>query len=107
MKKIFAMVLAAAMVMTMGVCAMAENTITKDAAKQIALEKAIREYAGTVLMVTHDLFAVTGACDRVLLIEDAGIKEMSGRAYRKSIYKNYFSSDIFEEERKIRKKQEN
>ena len=40
MKKIFAMVLAAAMVMTMGVCAMAENTITKDAAKQIALEKA-------------------------------------------------------------------
>ena len=40
MKKIFAMVLVAAMVMMMGVCAMAENTITEDAAKQIALEKA-------------------------------------------------------------------
>ena len=39
MKKIFAMVLVAAMVM-MGVCAMAENMITEDAAKQIALEKA-------------------------------------------------------------------
>ena len=40
MKKIFAMVLVAAMVMMMGVCAMAENRITEDAAKQIALEKA-------------------------------------------------------------------
>ena len=40
MKKCFAMVLVAAMVMMMGVCAMAENTITEDAAKQIALEKA-------------------------------------------------------------------
>ncbi|MCR4867949.1 MAG: ATP-binding cassette domain-containing protein [Lachnospiraceae bacterium] len=76
-----------------------EPTSHLDIYAQIALEKAIREYAGTVLMVTHDLFAVTGACDRVLLIEDAGIREMSGRAYRKSIYKNYFSSDIFEEER--------
>ena len=40
MKKIFAMVLVAAMVMMMGVCAIAENTITEDTAKQIALEKA-------------------------------------------------------------------
>ena len=40
MKKIFAMVLVAAMVMMMGACALAENRITEDAAKQIALEKA-------------------------------------------------------------------
>ena len=42
MKKIFAMVLAAAMVMMMGVCALGENNITEDAAKQIALEKQSR-----------------------------------------------------------------
>ena len=41
MKKIFAMVLAAAMVMMMGVCAMAEKMITEDTAKQIALENGI------------------------------------------------------------------
>jgi len=40
MKKIFAMVLVAAMVMMMGACALAENRITEDAAKKIALERA-------------------------------------------------------------------
>ena len=40
MKKIFAMLLVAAMVMMMGACALAENRITEEAAKQIALEKA-------------------------------------------------------------------
>ena len=40
MKKIFAMVLVAAMVM-IGACALAENRITEEAAKQIALENGI------------------------------------------------------------------
>ena len=40
MKKVFAMVLVAAMVMMMGACALAANEITEDAAKEIALEKA-------------------------------------------------------------------
>ena len=40
MKKVFAMVLAAVMVMMMGACALAESRITEDAAKQIALEQA-------------------------------------------------------------------
>ena len=40
MKKFFFFFFSAAMVMMMGVCAMAENTITEDTAKQIALEKA-------------------------------------------------------------------
>ncbi len=39
MKKVFAMVLVAAMVMMMGACALAANEITEDAAKEIALEK--------------------------------------------------------------------
>ena len=41
MKKVFAMVLAAAMVMMMGACTLAENVITKDTTKEIALENGI------------------------------------------------------------------
>ena len=41
MKKVFVMVLVAAMVMMMGACTLAENRITEDAAKQITLENGI------------------------------------------------------------------
>ena len=66
---------------------------------QIALEKAIKEYQGTVLMVTHDFYTVANCADRILLLENGTVREQSGRAYRKSIYKKYFESDIFETER--------
>ncbi|MDT3844304.1 MAG: ATP-binding cassette domain-containing protein [Bacillota bacterium] len=77
-----------------------EPTSHLDIHAQIALEKAIREYTGTVLMVSHDLFAVTGCTDRVLILENGTVREMSGRSYRKSVYRNYFDSDIFETERR-------
>ncbi len=77
-----------------------EPTSHLDVYAQIALEQAIRDYKGTVVLVSHDLFAVTGCADRILILENGGAREMSNRAYRKSIYKNYFSSDIFEAERK-------
>ena len=66
---------------------------------QIALEKAIREYKGTILMVTHDFYTVANCADRILLLENQTVREQSGRSYRKSIYKKYFESDIFEAER--------
>lgn len=77
-----------------------EPTSHLDIHAQIALEKAIREYTGTVLMVSHDLFAVTGCTDRVLILENGTVREMSGRSYRKSVYRNYFDSDVFETERR-------
>lgn len=70
-----------------------------DTYAQIALENAIREYKGTVLMVSHDFYTVVNCVDRILLIEDGTIKEMSSRAFRKRIYKRYFSSDLFEQEK--------
>ena len=76
-----------------------EPTSHLDTYAQIALEDAIREYHGTVFMVTHDFYTVANCVDRILLIEDGTIKEMSARAFRKSIYKKYFSSDIFEKEK--------
>ena len=77
-----------------------EPTSHLDIYAQIELEKAIHEYKGTVVLVSHDLFAITACADRIIMIENGSIREMSGRAYRKSVYKNYFSSDIFETERK-------
>ena len=41
MKKIFAMVLVAAMVMMMGTCTLAENVITENTAKDIVLDVGI------------------------------------------------------------------
>ena len=71
-----------------------------DTYAQIALENAIRAYQGTVLMVTHDFYSVANCADRILLLENHTVREQSGRAYRKSIYKKYFESDIFEAEKK-------
>ena len=70
-----------------------------DTYAQIALENAIKEYKGTVLMVTHDFYTVANCADRILLLENNTVREQSGRSYRKSIYKKYFDSDIFEAER--------
>lgn len=72
---------------------------------QTALEKAVNEYKGTVLMVSHDFYTVTGCADRILILENGSLREMSGRAYRKSIYKKYFDSDIFEQERLAKEKE--
>ncbi len=79
-----------------------EPTSHLDTYAQIALEKAIGAYKGTVLMVSHDFYTVANCVDRILLLEDGTVREVSGRSYRKSVYKKYFDSDIFEQER-IRK----
>lgn len=77
-----------------------EPTSHLDCYAQIALEKALRSYRGTLLLVSHDFFTVTQCTDRILILENGTLREMSGRAYRKSIYRKYFDSDIFERERK-------
>ena len=56
-------------------------------------------------MVSHDFYTVVNCADRILILENGTLREMSARAYRKSIYKRYFDSDIFEAER-IRKEKE-
>ncbi len=82
-----------------------EPTSHLDTYAQIALENAIQNYKGTVLMVTHDFYTVANCADRILILENGSLREMSSRAYRKSIYKKYFDSDIFEAER-LRKETE-
>lgn len=82
-----------------------EPTSHLDTYAQLALEKAIDEYEGAVVMVSHDFFTVCNCANRILLIEDRTIRELSGRAFRKMIYKNYFDSDIFEKEKKLKEKE--
>ncbi|MCQ2501662.1 MAG: ATP-binding cassette domain-containing protein [Lachnospiraceae bacterium] len=82
-----------------------EPTSHLDTYAQIALEQAIDAYEGTVIMVSHDFYTVTNCADRILLLENNTMREMSGRAFRKMIYKNYFESDVFEQE-KLRKERE-
>ena len=67
---------------------------------QIALEKAVSAYKGTVLMVSHDFYLVAGCADYVLLIEDNTVRRMRTKNFRKMVYDKYFDRDYLETDRK-------
>ena len=67
-----------------------------DTFAQIALEQAIQEYRGAVLMVSHDFYSIVNCADRVLYVENGTIRPMSARAFRKMIYKNHFPLEYLE-----------
>ena len=77
-----------------------EPTSHLDTYAQIALEKAIADYPGTVLMVSHDFYTIVNCVDYVLYVEDKTIRRMSNRAFRKMIYANHFDKDYLELEQK-------
>ena len=79
-----------------------EPTGHLDIYAQIALEQAIEEYPGAVLMVSHDFYTVANCMDYVLLVEDKGLRKMSIRKFRQMIYANYFDKDylILEQQKK-------
>ncbi|MBE6898866.1 MAG: ABC-F family ATP-binding cassette domain-containing protein [Ruminococcaceae bacterium] len=65
---------------------------------QIALEKALNAYDGAVLMVSHDFYSIANCADSILFVDNGTIRPMSGRAFRKMIYKNHFSHDYLDKE---------
>jgi ATP-binding cassette subfamily F protein 3 len=67
-----------------------------DTYAQIALEKAIRAYRGAVIMVSHDFYSIVNSADSILVMEDGSLRPMTGRAFRKRIYKNHFSKEYLE-----------
>ena len=77
-----------------------EPTSHLDTYSQIALEKAIADYKGTVLMVSHDFYTIANCVDYVLFVEDKTIRKMRIRSFRKMIYENHFSKDYLELEQK-------
>ncbi len=79
-----------------------EPTSHLDLKAQLSLEKAIREYPGAVLMVSHDFYTIANCADYVLYVENGTLRKMSGRAFRKMVYKKHFSSDylLLEQQKK-------
>jgi ATP-binding cassette subfamily F protein 3 len=77
-----------------------EPTSHLDTYAQLALEKAISEYKGAVLMISHDFYSIVDCMDYVLIIEDKTIRKMSIRKFRKMIYANHFDRDYLEIEQK-------
>jgi ATP-binding cassette subfamily F protein 3 len=77
-----------------------EPTSHLDTYSQIALEKAIENYKGAILMVSHDFYFIVNCMDFVLIIEDKTIRKMRMRKFRKMIYANHFNKDYLEIEQK-------
>lgn len=77
-----------------------EPTSHLDTYSQVALEDAIKNYNGAVLMISHDFYTIVNCVDYVLIIEDKTIRKMSLRKFRKMIYAKYFDKDYLEIEQK-------
>ncbi|WP_020617439.1 ABC-F family ATP-binding cassette domain-containing protein [Paenibacillus daejeonensis] len=77
-----------------------EPTSHLDTYTQIALENAIQDYKGAILMISHDFYTVVNGMDYVLLIEDQTIRKMSMRKFRQMIYASHFNKDYLELEQK-------
>ncbi|MBN2899873.1 MAG: ABC-F family ATP-binding cassette domain-containing protein, partial [Clostridia bacterium] len=77
-----------------------EPTSHLDTYSQMALEEAIADFNGAVLMISHDYYTIINSMDYVLLIEDKSIRKMSMRKFRKMIYANHFNKDYLHLEEK-------
>lgn len=79
-----------------------EPTSHLDTYAQIALEKALVEYRGAVLMVSHDFYSIANSMDYVLFVDNKTVRKMRIRSFRKMIYENHFDKDYLElEQQKV------
>ena len=77
-----------------------EPTSHLDTYAQIALEQAISEYQGAVLMVSHDFYTIVNCADYILFVDDTSVRPMRIRTFRKKVYENHFDKDYLELEQK-------
>lgn len=77
-----------------------EPTSHLDTYSQVALEQAIADYNGAILMVSHDFYTIANCMDYVLFIDGKTIRKMSIRKFRKMIYANHFNQNYLELEQK-------
>ena len=79
-----------------------EPTSHLDTYAQLALEEAILNYKGGILMISHDYYTIANSVDYVLIIEDKTIRKMTNRKFRQMIYKNHYNKDylVMEQEKK-------
>lgn len=79
-----------------------EPTSHLDTYSQIALEKALKNYNGAILMISHDFYSIVNCMDYVLIIEDKTIRKMNMKKFKKMIYKSHFDRDYLEIEQNIK-----
>lgn len=77
-----------------------EPTSHLDTYTQLALEKAVQDYKGAILMISHDFYSVVNGMDYVLIIDGKTIRKMTMRKFRKMIYASHFDRDYLETEQK-------
>lgn len=77
-----------------------EPTSHLDTYAQVALEKAISEYHGAVLMVSHDFYTIVNCADYILYVDDTSVRRMRIRSFRKKIYEDHFNKEYLELEQK-------
>lgn len=77
-----------------------EPTSHLDTYSQMALEKAIQNYNGAILMISHDYQFIVNSMDYVLMTEDKTIRKVSMKKFKRMIYANYFDKDYLEIEQK-------
>ncbi|MEK3878852.1 ABC-F family ATP-binding cassette domain-containing protein [Paenibacillus sp. FSL M7-0420] len=77
-----------------------EPTSHLDTYTQIALDKAIQEYKGAILMISHDFYSVVNGMDYVLIIDDKTVRKMTIKKFKKMIYARHFDKDYLELEQK-------
>ena len=77
-----------------------EPTSHLDTYSQLALEKAIEDYKGAILMISHDFYSVVNGMDYVLIIDDKTIRKMKMQKFKKMVYASHFDRDYLEMEQK-------
>lgn len=77
-----------------------EPTSHLDTYSQLALERAIEDYKGAILMISHDFYSVVNGMDYVLIIEDKTMTKMSMQTFREMIYASHFDQHYLEMEQK-------
>ena len=83
-----------------GLLLLDEPTSHLDTYAQVALENAINDYPGAVLMVSHDFYTIVNCADYILFVDDTSVRQMRIRTFRKKIYENHFDKDYLELEQK-------
>ncbi|WP_317853656.1 ABC-F family ATP-binding cassette domain-containing protein [Chakrabartyella piscis] len=76
-----------------------EPTSHLDTYAQIALEEAIANYEGAVLMISHDFYSIVNCLDYVLIIEDKQIRKMKMKKFKRMIYGKHFEKEYLEKEK--------
>lgn len=77
-----------------------EPTSHLDTYSQIALEKAIKNYKGAILMVSHDYYTIANCMDYVLFIENKTIRKININHFKDIIYASHFNKDYLKIEQK-------